>query len=112
MPEAPAWLAYDIDEIHQRRTAHGLLWEEFIRVPDLYTGLYEIPAGGEDPQSPHDDDEVYHILKGKAVLTVEDDRIPVGPGTVVYVAKGKEHRFVDIEEDLSVLVFFATPGEG
>jgi len=33
----------------------------------------------------------------------------VRAGSVVYVAKELDHRFVDIEEDLSVLAFFATP---
>jgi quercetin dioxygenase-like cupin family protein len=110
--EEPDWLAFELDDIREERARHGRPWQEFIRVPDLFAGLYEIPAGGEDRQSPHDFDEVYHVLQGKAVLTVEEDRIAVGPGSVVYVAKQKEHRFVEIEEDLSVLVFFATPGDG
>ena len=79
-------------------------------MPDLYAGLYEIPAGGEDPQGPHEADEVYYILEGRATLVVEDSEIDVEPGTVLYVAKEKDHRFVDIAEDLSVLVFFATAG--
>jgi mannose-6-phosphate isomerase-like protein (cupin superfamily) len=32
---------------------------------------------------------------------------PVGPGTVIFVAAGVEHRFYDIVEELTVLVFFA-----
>jgi mannose-6-phosphate isomerase-like protein (cupin superfamily) len=105
---APDWLHVDIADVRTDRAAHGEPWQEFIRVPDLYTGLYEIPAGGEDGQSPHDHDEVYYILAGRATLIVEGDRVHVGPGSVAYVAKEKDHRFVDITEDLSILVFFAT----
>ena len=112
MHEVPDWLAFDIDDIRERRAEHGRPWQEFIRVPDLYTGLYEIPAGGHDGQSPHDADEVYYVLEGKAAFLVEDHRIDVQSGSVLFVAKGKTHRFVDIAEDLSVLVFFATPEEG
>lgn len=108
MAQAPDWLAFDIGDIRERRAEHGRPWEEFIRVPDLYVGLYEIEAGGQDRQSPHDADEIYHVLAGRASFVVGDDRTEVGPGSVLYVAKGKEHRFVDITEDLSVLVFFAT----
>lgn len=79
-------------------------------MPDLFTGVYEIPAGGEDGQSPHASDEVYYVLEGRATAIVEGDRIPVEAGSVLYVAKDREHRFVDITEDLSILVFFATPG--
>ena len=78
--------------------------------PDLYTGLYEIPAGGHDEQTPHDADEVYYVLEGVAVFMVEDHRVHVQAGSVLFVAKGKTHRFVDIREDLSLLVFFSTPG--
>ena len=109
--EVPDWLHVTLDEVRAERAEHGRPWQEFIRVPDLYTGLYEIPAGGEDGQAPHDADEVYHVLEGRATLIVEEDRIDVGPGSVVFVAKEKEHRFVDITEDLSVLVFFATPSD-
>ena len=79
--------------------------------PDLYAGLYEILAGGENGQSPHDFDEVYRVMEGRGTFLVEGDKTEVGPGSVIYVAKGKDHRFVDITEDLSVLVFFATPGQ-
>ena len=106
--DTPDWLHFDIANVRTDRAAHGEPWQEFIRVPDLYTGLYEIPVGGEDGQSPHDHDEVYHILAGRATLIVEGERVAVGPGSVIYVAKAKMHRFVDIIEDLSILVFFAT----
>lgn len=110
MPERPDWIHTSIDEVRAEREGHGRPWQEFIRVPDLFTGLYEIPAGGEDRQSPHDADEVYYIISGRATALVEGERIAVEPGSVLYVAKDKEHRFVDITEDLSVLVFFATGG--
>lgn len=110
--EQQDWIHVDIDEVRAERAEHGRPWHEFIRVPDLFAGLYEIPAGGEDTQSPHAADEVYYIVAGRATAVVEDDRFEVGPGSVLYVAKDKEHRFVDIIEDLSVLVFFATAGEG
>lgn len=108
MQEAPDWLAFDIDQLRSQRAADGLPWKEFIRVPDLYMGIYEISAGEEDEQSRHDADEIYHVLAGSAVFLVEGDRMDVGPGSVLYVAKDREHRFVDIKEDLSLLVFFAT----
>ena len=110
--EVPDWLHFELDDIRAQRAEHGRPWQEFIRVPDLFTGLYEIPAGGEDQQSPHAADEVYYIVEGRATAVVEGDRVEVGPGSVLYVAKDKDHRFVDITEDLSILVFFATPGQG
>ena len=37
---------------------------------------------------------------------------PVGPGSVVFVARTVPHRFADITERLSVLVFFAPAESG
>lgn len=111
MQEVPDFLHATIDEVRAERAEHGRPWQEFMRVPDLFAGLYEIPAGGEDRQSPHDADEVYYVLAGSATAVVESEQIPVSEGSVLFVAKDKEHRFVDITEDLSLLVFFATPSE-
>jgi mannose-6-phosphate isomerase-like protein (cupin superfamily) len=69
------------------------------------------PAEPAEPAEPaHDTDEVYYVLEGGASFLVEDQRMDVQPGSVLFVAKGKNHRFGDIAEDLSVLFFFATPG--
>jgi len=70
-------------------------------------GLYVLPAGGVDPQSPHTEDEVYYVVSGKAQIQVADESRAVQAGLMVYVAKNVEHRFHSIEEELTVIVFFA-----
>jgi mannose-6-phosphate isomerase-like protein (cupin superfamily) len=83
------------------------LYLEFLKVPDLSMGLYILPAGGIDPQSPHTEDEVYYVVSGRAKIKVADEDRDVGAGSIVYVAKNVEHRFHSIEEELKVIVFFA-----
>lgn len=80
---------------------------EQLRVPDLSVGTYSIPAGGVDDQTPHTEDEIYVVTSGRGRLVAGGQSAPVGPGTVIYVPAGEEHRFTDITEDLSVLVLFA-----
>lgn len=72
-------------------------------------GIYHLPVGGRDPQHPHSADEVYVVLAGRAVLDVEGHRLDMQRGRVVSVDVGADHRFVDLTEDLSVLVVFAPP---
>ncbi len=84
---------------------------EFLRVPSLSVGLYLLPTGATDPQEPHTEDEVYHVVGGRARIRVGAEDRGVEAGTVVFVEAGVEHRFYAIEEDLKVLVFFA-PAEG
>jgi mannose-6-phosphate isomerase-like protein (cupin superfamily) len=84
---------------------------EFLRVPSLSVGLYVVPAGAPDLQEPHTEDEVYHVVGGKGRIRVGAEDRAVERGTVVFVEAGVDHRFHSIEEDLTVLVFFA-PAEG
>jgi mannose-6-phosphate isomerase-like protein (cupin superfamily) len=62
-----------------------------------------------DDQEPHTEDEVYYVVSGRARLQVAEEDAAVGAGSIAYVAAGVEHHFYDIEEDLSVIVFWAPP---
>ena len=44
--------------------------------------------------------------RGRATLWSPSGSASVEPGTVIFVPAGEEHRFVDVEEDLTVLVMF------
>jgi mannose-6-phosphate isomerase-like protein (cupin superfamily) len=90
------------DEVH---------WTEQLRVPDLSVGTYSIVAGGIDSQSPHTEDEIYLVTAGRAVLESDGERAEVGPGSVIYVPAGEVHRFVDVTQDLALLVLFAPAEE-
>jgi mannose-6-phosphate isomerase-like protein (cupin superfamily) len=97
------------DELQRRG---GELYLEFLRRDSLSCGLYVLEAGADDPQEPHQEDEVYLVLEGRARLEAAGQDQPVGPGSVVFVARTVPHRFHDISERLSVLVFFAPAESG
>ena len=98
---------YELTQLISQRETSNKLYHEFLKVPDLSMGLYVLPAGGTDPQSPHTEDEVYYVVKGKAKVRVANEDRAVQAGSSVYVAKNVEHRFHSIEEELTLLVFFA-----
>ena len=99
--------AFEFAHLVSRRESSSKPYLEFLKVPDLSLGLYVLPAGGADPQSPHTEDEVYYVVSGRAQIKVADEDRLVQTGSIVYVAKNIEHRFHSIEEELRVLVFFA-----
>ncbi len=99
--------AYDLTQVLGARADSQKPYLEFLRVPSLSVGVYVLPAGGVDPQQPHTEDEVYYVVSGRAQVTVGDEVRPVSAGSIVFVAAGVEHRFHDIDEELSLLVFFA-----
>jgi mannose-6-phosphate isomerase-like protein (cupin superfamily) len=98
---------HELTELISQRADSNKLYLEFLKVPDLSVGLYVLSAGGTDPQSPHTEDEVYYVVSGKAQITVADESRAVQAGSIVYVEKNVAHHFHTIEEELTVLVFFA-----
>lgn len=102
---------FHLDELLADHDGSDGPYLEFLRRESTSVGLYRLPAGGTDPQEPHAEDEVYHVVSGRATVRVADETRPVEPGSVVFVEREVDHEFVDIEEDLAVLVFFA-PAEG
>ncbi|MFQ5568694.1 MAG: cupin domain-containing protein [Rhodothermales bacterium] len=98
---------FQLDELLSQLEASGRAYLPFLNKPTLRTGLYVLPAGAEDRQQPHDRDEVYYVIQGRASMTVGEDQYIVQPGSVIFVEAHAAHRFHTIMEDLHVLVFFS-----
>jgi mannose-6-phosphate isomerase-like protein (cupin superfamily) len=104
---APAWAAFEMPELLERQLGSGQAFVEFLRVPSMSAEIYALPAGGVDLQMPHAEDEIYVVVRGRAMFRAAGEERPVQPGTVLYVQAGVEHRFHSIKEDLALLVLFA-----
>lgn len=63
-------------------------------------------------QTPHAQDEVYVIVRGRGVLFHDGERDPFESGDLLFVAAGTEHHFEDFTEDLAVWVVFYGPRGG
>jgi mannose-6-phosphate isomerase-like protein (cupin superfamily) len=100
-------LQFRLAGLSQQRAQTGDLYHEFLRVPAMSAGLYQVPVGADDPQEPHTEDELYYVVAGRALLLVDTEDVPVEAGSLVYVPAQVAHRFHNITEALSVLVFFA-----
>jgi len=98
---------YDLPTISAERAQAGKLYREFLRVPGLSAGVYVLAVGATDPQKPHKEDEVYYVVRGRARIRVGENEQAVKAGNVIFVAAEVEHRFLDVSEELEVLVFFA-----
>ena len=98
---------FELSQLISQRESSNKLYLEFLKVPDLSVGLYVLPKGDTDPQSPHTEDEVYYVVSGRAQILVAEENRNVQAGSIIYVEKNVAHRFHSIEEDLTLLVFFA-----
>jgi len=101
------WQTFDIDAIKQKLAGDSVQYQEFLRVPALSCGVYHLPVGAKDMQTPHDEDEVYFVLEGRATMKVGEEFKEVTPGTILYVQATETHSFFEIEEAMTLLVFFA-----
>ena len=105
---------YTLEEVRAGRVAAGKRYFEFLRIPAMSAGLYALAVGAEDTQSPHGEDELYYVVRGRAQFRIggtaagDDARVVrVVPGDTLFVAARVAHKFFEITEDLELLVFFA-----
>ena len=101
---------FRLPELLALREQQNQAWLEFLRAQSLSMGLYHLGVGQVDVQQPHTEDEVYYVVSGRASFRIGgDENRKVEPGSLLFVERQLEHRFVDVTEDLTVLVFFAPP---
>jgi mannose-6-phosphate isomerase-like protein (cupin superfamily) len=98
---------YQISELGSQREKVGKRYLEFLRIPAMSAGVYVLLPGEPDPQKPHNEDELYYVVRGRARMKIGAEEHKVRAGCVIFVEAKEEHRFFDITEELMVLVFFA-----
>ncbi|PJK31383.1 cupin domain-containing protein [Minwuia thermotolerans] len=67
---------------------------------------------GRDPQTPHDQDEIYIVASGSGTFFMNGERVPFGPGDALFAPAGAEHRFEDFSDDFATWVIFYGPDGG
>jgi mannose-6-phosphate isomerase-like protein (cupin superfamily) len=101
------WQVFDLAEIKGKLKGEAVEYLEFLNVPALNCGVYFLAAGSTDMQAPHDEDEVYIVMSGKARMRLGAEERDVGPGSLLYIGATTEHSFFEIQEDMTLLVLFA-----
>jgi len=107
----PGWHG-TVDHWLAQVPADGIRSVETLKRGSLQLKLYA--PRGEDPQSPHDRDEVYIVARGRGTAMIGDERRRFGPADALFVPAGMTHRFEDFTDDLAIWVMFYGPvgGEG
>lgn len=63
-------------------------------------------------QTPHAQDEIYFIIRGRGVLIHDGKRDVFESGDLLFVAAGIEHQFEDTSEDFAIWRVFYGPEGG
>jgi mannose-6-phosphate isomerase-like protein (cupin superfamily) len=99
--------AFELTDLITSQNQSGQDYLEILKVPDLSVGLYTLPAGGVDKQTPHTEDEIFYVLAGSATVLVGNENREVSAGSLIYVPANVEHNFHSIINELRLLVVFA-----
>ena len=67
---------------------------------------------GLDPQTPHEQDEIYVVISGTGEFVSEGERRKIAPHDFIFVRAGIVHRFENFSDDLALWVFFYGPNGG
>ncbi|WP_430969065.1 cupin domain-containing protein [Spongiimicrobium sp. 2-473A-2-J] len=102
----PASAIFEMDSLVAQSLEKQQKWHPFFKGEKLLGGIYMLRVGEEDRQQPHETDEVYYVVKGRAQFKAEGEPVSVAAGSILFVRAKIPHRFFDITEDLQVLVFF------
>ena len=63
-------------------------------------------------QTPHLQDEIYAVVRGRGVLVHGDKRDPFEAGDLLFVAAGVEHHYEAFTDDLALWRIFYGPSGG
>jgi mannose-6-phosphate isomerase-like protein (cupin superfamily) len=63
-------------------------------------------------QAPHEQDELYVVVRGGGVLFHDGRRDAFATGDAMFIAAGVEHHFEDFSDDLAIWVIFYGPAGG
>ncbi|MEK6222436.1 MAG: cupin domain-containing protein, partial [Chloroflexota bacterium] len=105
--EPQKWQVFDFDELAEENLKTTRTFLPFLTGETLSPGVYDLAVQGIDGQSPHGSDEVYYVVRGKAVIEVDGESIPVQAGSIIFVKANVPHEFVDITENIQILVIFS-----
>lgn len=81
-----------------------------LRHGTMRVGLYALD--GPDPQTPHNQDELYIVSAGTARFVKDGEEVDVAAQDALFVEAGADHRFEDASEDFATWVIFWGPKGG
>lgn len=100
---------YRLTELPDIREGHIL--SGIIPGKYIYKGTMGYKAPGqvthaEEEVHVHDDEEVFIIVQGKAIMDMGEEKVPLIVGDVLIVEPGENHHLIADEEDPCINIWF------
>ena len=103
-------LDFNVNQYIEKINNQGTYFHTFINRKSLAVGILVLQPGQKDTQEPHENDEVYFIIKGDGFLKINKKDYSISKNKLYFVAKNTEHFFHSNNTELVALYFFGGPG--
>jgi mannose-6-phosphate isomerase-like protein (cupin superfamily) len=100
-------LVFDVNKYIEKIKKSDNCFHTFINNENLSAGVLVLKPGEEDIQEPHDNDEVYFIIKGNGFLKIKNKDYGISENKMYFVEKNVPHFFHGNSKKLIVLYFFS-----
>jgi mannose-6-phosphate isomerase-like protein (cupin superfamily) len=102
-------IKFDTNKYLENITKGKSYFHTFINRDNLAAGILRLAPGEEDTQTPHDNDEIYYVVRGDGFLNIDGKEHLISGGMSYFVGKNIEHKFHGNKKELVVLYFFGGP---
>ncbi len=103
-------LSATLDQAKRAPVPPGYRSAELMRHGSMVLRYYS--PKGSDPQTPHEQDEIYIVSSGHGTFARGRERVPFGPGDALFAPAGSDHRFESFSADFGTWVVFYGPKGG
>jgi mannose-6-phosphate isomerase-like protein (cupin superfamily) len=102
-------IEFDINEYIKNIAKSTSYYHTFINRNNLAAGVLRLDPGEEDTQLPHENDEVYYVVRGDGFLNIAGKDYLISEAKAYFVGKNTMHKFHGNKKELIVLYFFGGP---
>ncbi len=89
----------------EREQLGELIVRRVVHSERMTTALFDLKKGAVVPRHYHDNEQMSHVLAGRALYRFDDREIAAGPGEMVEIHSNEPHR-VEALEDSSIMDVF------
>lgn len=80
-------IEFDINEYIKNIAKSTSYYHTFINRDNLAAGVLRLDSGEEDTQSPHENDEIYYVVRGDGFLNIAGKDYPISEAKAYFVGK-------------------------
>jgi mannose-6-phosphate isomerase-like protein (cupin superfamily) len=79
--------------------SYMLIGSQNVRNTQISLQISYIPVNSEQPIHQHKPEQCYYIIRGKGLMIIENEQIPVNPGDAIHIPSDKKHGIKNVGDE-------------